>query len=263
MTREVAIKAIQDFIGWFKEDSLIRKALDMAISALSQVSEIEENIIKYMKKYPNHVGNIDFWEGFYACRNVVLQLDDEECSPKEQEPCDDAVSREAAITIAGTHTLTVDETVKAIKNLPSVTQKSGSCSNCEYEEDKNSGECYECIKGIQDWYKPKQTVRQTNCEYDKSGYCYSDDSCNYQFGDSAEFCGIHEEQKSGKWIKDECGNVICSECKRFRRDCRYGHTNYCNHCGARMDEPQESEEISERNMKMWEGIFKADMRGAE
>lgn len=34
MTREVAIKAIQDFIGWFKEDSLIRKALEMAISAL-------------------------------------------------------------------------------------------------------------------------------------------------------------------------------------------------------------------------------------
>lgn len=44
-------------------------------------------------------------------------------------------------------------------------------------------------------------------------------------------------QKSGKWINDECGNVICSECKRFRRDCRYGHTNYCNHCGARMYEP--------------------------
>lgn len=48
--------------------------------------------------------------------------------------------------------------------------------------------------------------------------------------------------KSGKWINDECGNVICSECKRFRRDCRYGHTNYCNHCGAEMVEPQESED---------------------
>lgn len=36
MTREVAIKAIQDFIGWFKEDSLIRKALEMAIQTLSQ-----------------------------------------------------------------------------------------------------------------------------------------------------------------------------------------------------------------------------------
>lgn len=48
-----------------------------------------------------------------------------------------------------------------------------------------------------------------------------------------------KSQKSGKWIKDECGNVICSECKKFRRDCRYGHTNYCNHCGARNSESEE------------------------
>ena len=34
---------------------------------------------------------------------------------------EDAVSREAVLTIAGTHTLTVDETIKAIKGLPSVT----------------------------------------------------------------------------------------------------------------------------------------------
>lgn len=40
MTREVAIKAIQDFIGWFKEDSLIRKALEMAIQALEQMPEV-------------------------------------------------------------------------------------------------------------------------------------------------------------------------------------------------------------------------------
>lgn len=53
---------------------------------------------------------------------------------------------------------------------------------------------------------------------------------------------LEQEPKIGHWINDECGNVICSECKRFRRDCRYGHTNYCNHCGARMYEPQESEE---------------------
>ena len=71
-----------------------REALEMAIQALSQVSEIKENIIKYMKKYPNHVGNTDFGEGFYACRNVVLRLDDEEYAPKKQEVCDDAISRE-------------------------------------------------------------------------------------------------------------------------------------------------------------------------
>jgi len=90
-----------------------------AIQALSQVSEIEENIIKYMKKYPNHVGNMDFWEGFYACRNVVLQLDDEEYSPKEQEPCDDAISRQAVLDIVNNPlNIRLDE---IIKKLPSVT----------------------------------------------------------------------------------------------------------------------------------------------
>ena len=56
-----------------------------------------------------------------------------------------------------------------------------------------------------------------------------------------ELPSVKQEPKTGHWTKDECGNIICSECKRFRRDCRYGHTNYCNHCGARMFEPQESE----------------------
>jgi hypothetical protein len=71
-----------------EQRKLIDDTFEMAIQALSQVSEIEKNIIKYMKKYPNHVGNTDFWEDFYACRNVVLQLDDEEYAPKEQEPCE-------------------------------------------------------------------------------------------------------------------------------------------------------------------------------
>ena len=36
MTREEAIKTIQDFLGWFKKESLIYKALCIAISALLQ-----------------------------------------------------------------------------------------------------------------------------------------------------------------------------------------------------------------------------------
>lgn len=52
-----------------------------------------------------------------------------------------------------------------------------------------------------------------------------------------------QEPKIGHWIKDECGNIICSKCKRYRRDCRYGHTNYCNHCGTKMFEEQESERL--------------------
>ena len=36
MTREEAIKSIQDFTGWFKKDKFIYEALEMAIKALSQ-----------------------------------------------------------------------------------------------------------------------------------------------------------------------------------------------------------------------------------
>jgi len=94
MTPEEAIEELQESLDTLREydiahSSRLKQALGMAINALSQVPEIKENIIKYMKKYPNHVGNTDFWEGFYACRNVVLQLDDEEYAPKEQEPCDE------------------------------------------------------------------------------------------------------------------------------------------------------------------------------
>ena len=86
-------------------------------------------------------------------------------------------------------------------------QKSGKCSTCEYEEDKDSGECYECVKGIQDWYKPKQTVRQT-----------------------------------GKWIDKEISNpdfpyqdrkiIECSQCHYGIVQARLGYTNYCPNCGS-------------------------------
>ena len=92
MTNEEAIYVLKN-TAWLGTDysrERTEEAVDMAIQALSQVSEIEENIIKYMKKYPNHVGNMDFWGGFYACRNVVLQLDEawEQAKALSQEPCD-------------------------------------------------------------------------------------------------------------------------------------------------------------------------------
>ena len=42
-----------------------------------------------------------------------------------QEPCTDAVSRDAVLNIVSLHTLTIDESVEAVKRLPSVTQRSG------------------------------------------------------------------------------------------------------------------------------------------
>lgn len=135
MTKEEAIKVLKRmkypynckarklYISNVERDN---EALDMAIQALSQVSEIEENIIKYMKKYPNHVGNTDFWEGFYACRNVVLQLDDEEYVPKEQEPCD-AISRDAVLKIIDKwyeNKSDIEDLIILITYMSSVTQKS-------------------------------------------------------------------------------------------------------------------------------------------
>lgn len=44
-----------------------------------------------------------------------------------------------------------------------------------------------------------------------------------------------EERKTGKWIKDIYGNVVCSECRANRRDNRVGHIAFCNSCGAKME----------------------------
>lgn len=44
-----------------------------------------------------------------------------------------------------------------------------------------------------------------------------------------------EERKTGKWIKDIYGNVVCSECRANRRDNRIGHIAFCNSCGAKME----------------------------
>ena len=55
-------------------------------------------------------------------REQVMKLPS--VTPKPIE-CGDAISREAAINIASLHCLTIDESVKALEQLPSVTQKSG------------------------------------------------------------------------------------------------------------------------------------------
>lgn len=44
-----------------------------------------------------------------------------------------------------------------------------------------------------------------------------------------------QERKTGKWIKDIYGNVVCSECRANRRDNRIGHIAFCNSCGSKME----------------------------
>lgn len=92
MTREEAIKVL----NMVEAHGLADEAKQMAIQALSQ-----EPCRYWLNGKCN--GNTEVCEDTFSRGDVI--------------------SREAVITIAGTHTLTVDETVKALEQLPSVTQK--------------------------------------------------------------------------------------------------------------------------------------------
>ena len=50
-----------------------------------------------------------------------------------------------------------------------------------------------------------------------------------------------QEPKTGHWINypQNSGIVVCNQCKGIRRDCRIGYMNYCNRCGAKMEEGSE------------------------
>ena len=161
MTREVAIKAIQDFIGWFKEESLIRKALEMAIKAL-------ENHDTFMK-YAYSQGKQDALsqeptkreiEREYLFQSLCedfkkLQAENDDLRKRlEQEPCDDAVSRQAVIKAITNTSGIRGDALNALYALPPVTQKSGkwdrscTCSVCGkwriLESEKNGGKYKFC-----------------------------------------------------------------------------------------------------------------------
>ena len=145
MTREVAIKAIQDFIGWFKEYSLIRKALEMAIQALSQEpcddAISREELLKA----------IDTWDKFGVDdTNSLFRLDN--LSLPHYVPY-----------------IHYDDVIKCIKGMPPVTQKSGKCKNCKYFEYDSVAK----VDGI-----PLIVAHEIcnkwgdGCKTSEDGYCY-------------------------------------------------------------------------------------------
>jgi len=175
-------------------------------------------------------------------------------TPKPIE-CEDAISREEVLEQAWTLEYpdsSIEEvvSVRDIEQLPPVTpsRHEHDCSTCIYQEERDSGECYECVKGIQDWYKREPSRRKgkdmTNdsairvlereaylkCEHDKEAY-------------KMAISALKRERK-GHWIIiDDCEKFIakCSECGRIEDSRMISKYPYC-HCGARMVEPQESEE---------------------
>ena len=70
-------------------------------------------------------------------------------SALEQEPCDDAIDRAEAMTeimmsksiVAFNRDLWIrtKDAVHILRELPSITQKSGKCKTCKYWQDNNNG----------------------------------------------------------------------------------------------------------------------------
>ena len=39
-------------------------------------------------------------------------------------------------------------------------QKESRCDTCKWNDEELSGECYDCVKGIEDWYEPIEGNKQ-------------------------------------------------------------------------------------------------------
>lgn len=217
--------------------------------AIKQEKEIAKQYEHLVDRYQNHkdYGNpkssiTDCAKSCKICgeehRQLAEWLEDYK-RLLEQEPCDDVISREAVLNLC-----TNDK-----YNIP-----------YEYEDDKGIHRGYDEYRLI-NYYKLKQlpsvTQKPIECDDAISRQAVLDiakSSKSNWIDNSVLFKRVNElppvtpQQKYGKWIAvyqgDEIINYRCSECE-------LGDTNgsiylygwdYCRRCGARMVEPQESEE---------------------
>jgi hypothetical protein len=130
MSREEAIDIIKSECYVFNplnfdRSTMVNTALDMAIKALEKQKPIE--------KFENAKDHIFKLAGDYKCWDNRLSYDEslELCHILEQEPCEDAVSKQAVLDMASvieTDDYSGNEILKVvdvddIKALPSVTPK--------------------------------------------------------------------------------------------------------------------------------------------
>ena len=163
MTREESIKTIQDFLGWFKEDSDIHKALEMAIEALSQeqceLLIIKSDILLHQDDRKKWVERIKrekesgviilppYFEPLLVPNDIEISIEQEPCKDLEREyektkalfskivKDDDAISRMLAqeeITKSIELKENPHQLWERIQALPSVTP---TC------EEREKGEC--------------------------------------------------------------------------------------------------------------------------
>ena len=121
MNKEEAIKAIQDFMGWFKKDKPIYKSLQMAIQALSQ-EPMREFTEEEAKAYSKALDKIYKPTGFNVFNEPCDAISREDAIKAQCEACD--ICGNARYTKCQYFMQGCNE-VKCLRDLPSVTQKSG------------------------------------------------------------------------------------------------------------------------------------------
>jgi DNA-directed RNA polymerase subunit RPC12/RpoP len=183
--------------------------------------ELIENIRAIIVPYMAHdlrrinyekMGEIDA-EQFSEDMNEILDL---AAKTLEQQPCEDAISRQAAIDALDERfdEIPMEQTTeilllrKDLRTLPPVQPKYNTsewCKTCkEYNQDKHCCPRYNNV------------IRETVEEIKQS--------------------------KTGHWIKiTPSGIYMCSECEQNVLTGDIDVYHYCHHCGIKMIEPQESE----------------------
>ena len=174
MTREEAIEVIQKFMGWFKPDSRIYKALKMAIQALSQEPtkrEIEreylfQSLCEDFKKLQAENDDLRKRLEQEPCTDAISRVEALKIATTEYElkkirelpsvnpqPCDDVVSRQSVLNAISKIGLckcstnevqAVDECLRAVEALPPVTQKSGKWIITPFSVTGRHYQCSEC-----------------------------------------------------------------------------------------------------------------------
>ena len=162
---------------------------------------------------------LKLWESECKSKHPIKEALDMAIKALEQEPCEDAISRDAAIDLIADFELSMDEVVRGIHALPSVTPQEPktecSCEQIKWERDTAIAQLKELGYGL--------------CEKPKTGYWIG----------HREHCENLGVLPSGLGAYEWCSNCDCAiDVREWHRN----HYNYCPNCGAKMVEPQERSE---------------------
>ena len=212
------------------------EALEMAIQALSQVTKVRKLILQAERSGVH----LDY--GAYKFMNALEKVvGEKQIGEFEQEPCDDVVSIEAVIEwLKEKDFIKMNwqekNARKELQEYFSVTQK--PCDDAISRDavikaiDAHTNEDGTLDDDISVILEDLPPVTQ------KPKYWIDKDNKLYKMPDDIPSV----TQKSGKWVAYADGIWIqyyeCSKCGKRNST----HSDYCPNCGAKMVEPQESED---------------------